>query len=97
MPSVLFAGCAGLVKSQGFAAFAALGAALLVVDLWSQRAKANHTPSRQWHVPLKRLLGFSMAGLVVTAVFLARNTVLLANPFYPYFFGGGGTPGNPYY
>jgi len=29
-----------------------------------------------------------MAGLAVTAVFLARNTVALANPFYPYFFGG---------
>src|SRR2546428_201220 len=81
----------------GTAAFAALGAALLVVDLWSQRAKANHTPSRQWHVPLKRLLGFSMAGLVVTAVFLARNTVLLANPFYPYFFGGVDTQATAYY
>ena len=97
IPSGLFAGCAGLVKYQGFAAFAALGVALLVEALWSQRARANHTPSSRWQVPLKRLMGFSIAGLAVTAVFLGRNTVALANPFYPYFFGGVDTQATAYY
>src|SRR6266545_4008085 len=97
IPSGIFAGCAGLVKYQGIAAFAALGVALLVEGLWSQRAKANHTPPNRWHVPLKRLLGFSVAGLAVTAVFLARNMVALANPFYPYFFGGVDTQATAYY
>src|SRR5712691_2380014 len=97
VPSGLFAGCAGLVKYQGFAAFAALGLALLVEARWSRHRNASHTTSNPWHVPLKRLAGFSMAGLAVTAVFLARNTVSLGNPFYPYFFGGVDTQATAFY
>jgi hypothetical protein len=97
VPAGLFAGAAGLVKYQGFAAFAALGLALLVDAWWARHRHANHTTSDRWDVSLKRLAGFSVAGLAVTAVFLARNTISLGNPFYPYFFGGVDTEATAYY
>ena len=97
IPAGLFAGCAGLVKYQGFAAFAALGLALLVEAWWSRRGNATHSPSDRWDVPLKRVTGFFIAGLAVTAVFLARNTAVLGNPVYPYFFGGVDTQATTYY
>jgi len=97
IPAGLFAGCTGLVKYQGFAAFAALGLALLVEAWWSRRGSDNHSPSDRWDVPLKRVTGFFIAGLAVTAVFLARNTAVLGNPLYPYFFGGVDTQATTYY
>src|SRR3989449_416883 len=97
VPAGLFAGAAGLVKYQGLAAFAALGLALLVEAWWSQHRNGNHTTSDRWQHPLKRLAGFSSAGLGVMAVFLARNTIRLGNPFYPYFLGGAETQATAYY
>lgn len=84
----LFAGFAGLVKYDAFAALLALGVALIVASRWRPRTASNELPAPSAKAIASRAFGFFVPALLLLAPILLRNGLILGNPVYPYFLGG---------
>ncbi len=84
----LFAGFAGLVKYDAFAALLALGLALIVSSHWRPPTTSAEAPAPRWRASARKALGFYALALLPIAPIALRNSVVLGNPVYPYFLGG---------